>query len=256
MNLQSHNVRKFNRFELKYILPIKQAENLKSDLLAYLEPDSHGNSQGSYPVSSLYYDSPDLRCYWEKVEGIKFRRKLRIRSYQPYDALFPDDNVFVEIKQRVDRITQKKRIFITYQQALNLCQDEKQPDNEDLDQTICNEIFAYKFHYQLLPTAIVRYQRQALIGTDYDLGLRVTFDTQITGQVSPLHLHESENMLPILSPDLCVMEIKVNERIPYWITELVAIHNLQLTRISKYCRCIEANNLQYKSSLLSFMHTS
>ena len=202
MNLQSHNVRKFNRFELKYIIPIKQAEMLKSDLLAYLEPDNHGNSQGSYPVSSLYFDSPDLRCYWEKIEGIHFRRKLRIRSYQSYDVLAPDDKVFVEIKQRLDRITQKKRVFTTYQQALDLCLDEKQPEDENIDQMICNEIFAYKFHYQLLPTAIVRYQRQALMGTDYDLGLRVTFDTQITGQTNPLQLHEPENTLPILSPDL------------------------------------------------------
>ena len=35
------------------------------------------------------------------------------------------------------------------------------------------------------------------------------------------------------------VEIKVNERIPYWLTELVAAHNLSLFRISKYCRSIE-----------------
>ena len=36
-----------------------------------------------------------------------------------------------------------------------------------------------------------------------------------------------------------VMEIKVNERLPYWLTELVAAHNLQMVRVSKYCRSIE-----------------
>jgi hypothetical protein len=35
------------------------------------------------------------------------------------------------------------------------------------------------------------------------------------------------------------MEIKVNERIPYWLTEMLAAHNLNMTRISKYCRSIE-----------------
>ena len=40
-------------------------------------------------------------------------------------------------------------------------------------------------------------------------------------------------------PDQVVMEIKVNERIPYWLTELVAVHNLTLVRVSKYCRSIE-----------------
>lgn len=47
----------------------------------------------------------------------------------------------------------------------------------------------------------------------------------------------------MLPTHLTVMEIKVNERIPYWLTELVAAHNLQLARISKYCQSIEAANL-------------
>jgi hypothetical protein len=37
-----------------------------------------------------------------------------------------------------------------------------------------------------------------------------------------------------------VMEIKVNERIPYWLTELIAAHGLKMVRVSKYCRSIEA----------------
>jgi hypothetical protein len=44
----------------------------------------------------------------------------------------------------------------------------------------------------------------------------------------------------MLSPSLAVMEIKVNERIPYWLTEIIAAHDLQLVRVSKYCRSIDA----------------
>ena len=43
----------------------------------------------------------------------------------------------------------------------------------------------------------------------------------------------------LFPPEFVVMEIKVNERIPYWLTELVASNNLQIVRISKYCRSIE-----------------
>jgi len=35
------------------------------------------------------------------------------------------------------------------------------------------------------------------------------------------------------------MEIKVNERIPYWLTNMIAAHNLQRVGVSKYCRSIE-----------------
>jgi hypothetical protein len=36
------------------------------------------------------------------------------------------------------------------------------------------------------------------------------------------------------------MEIKVNERIPHWLTDLIAGHNLQRVGLSKYCRSIAA----------------
>jgi hypothetical protein len=53
----------------------------------------------------------------------------------------------------------------------------------------------------------------------FKTGLRVTFDTALTFQSHALHLHEQPADLPILSPNLAVMEIKVNERIPYWLKE-------------------------------------
>ena len=106
----SHLVRKFNRFELKYLLPLKAAEALKHDLRANLVPDDHGDEAGAYGLTSLYYDSPDFRFYWEKVDGIKFRRKLRIRCYAAAEPLTPQTPVFVEIKQRHNRVTQKRRV--------------------------------------------------------------------------------------------------------------------------------------------------
>jgi hypothetical protein len=35
------------------------------------------------------------------------------------------------------------------------------------------------------------------------------------------------------------MEIKVNKRIPDWISGLIAAQNLQMDRVSKYCSSIE-----------------
>jgi hypothetical protein len=36
------------------------------------------------------------------------------------------------------------------------------------------------------------------------------------------------------------MEIKVNERIPLWLTDMIAAHSLQRVGLSKYCRSVEA----------------
>jgi hypothetical protein len=70
--------------------------------------------------------------------------------------------------------------------------------------------------------------------------LRVTFDTNLSFQSHRLHIHEEPSALPMLSPNQVVMEIKVNERIPNWLTGLIADHNLKMVRVSKYCRSIEA----------------
>jgi hypothetical protein len=92
----------------------------------------------------------------------------------------------------------------------------------------------------LRPASLVRYDRQAFTGTGYDPGLRVTFDTSLSFQAGQLHLHEQPSGLPMLRANSVVMEIKVNERIPCWLTNMIAAHNLQRVGVSKYCRSIEA----------------
>lgn len=250
MTQLSHAIRAFNRFELKYLLSLKQAERFKTGLKSYLIPDEHGNSEGRYPLTSLYFDSADHRCYWEKIDGLYSRRKLRIRSYEPWQTLTADTPVFVEIKQRIDRVTQKRRAQLPYQQALQFCCTGSLPFYDARDEATIHEVSAFITDYRLQPVSIVRYDRQAYVGTNYDIGLRVTFDTQISSQPYPLDMQNESAGLLIVPADMTVMEIKVNERIPYWLTELVAFHNLKMIRMSKYCLGMEVTNQLSRSVTL------
>jgi hypothetical protein len=233
-------VHTFNRFELKYLIGLQQAAQFKAALQAYVVPDEHGHNDGRYTLSSLYYDSPDLCCYRENDDGLKFRRKLRIRRYETGQVFSDESPVFLEIKQRYDRVTQKRRLVLPYHQALRLCNDRQIPDHEPGDGPLIEEIYAFLWQYNLRPASLVRYERQAFTGTEYDRGLRVTFDTALSFQANQLHLHAQLSGLPLLPANLAVMEIKVNERIPAWLTALIAAHNLQRVGISKYCRSIDA----------------
>lgn len=235
----SHAIRKFDRFELKYLVPIPTAAKFKQSLRAYLVPDDHGDSSGRYRIASLYYDGPDLRFYREKIDGIRVRRKLRIRYYESCQPLNADSPVFVEIKQRVDRVTQKRRALLPYRDALQLCNERYVPEHDSQDTAAINEIVSMVWQYDLRPASIVRYTRQALVSPEYDIGLRVTFDTDLSYQVNRLELDNEPNGLPLFPAGWIVVEIKVNERIPNWLAELIALHNLNLVRISKYCRSIE-----------------
>jgi SPX domain protein involved in polyphosphate accumulation len=241
-------IRRFNRFELKYVADRRLVEAFRQELPARLERDPHG-VDGFYPIWSTYYDTPDLRFYWEKIDGEKFRRKLRIRHYGTPDELTGDTPVFAEIKQRVNRVTQKRRVRLPYAEALALCAGNPPEAVDPQDAAVLEEIETMVRQNMLRPTTVVGYVREAFFGRDEDSGLRVTIDSRIRGRDRDLDLRwlgEGENRY-IIPPHLSVVEMKVNERVPYWLTELVARHNISLIRVSKYCQSIERFGLAPRS---------
>ncbi|MFG2630672.1 polyphosphate polymerase domain-containing protein [Streptomyces sp. NPDC048473] len=230
----------FNRFELKYLVPVEQAAEIRDELAERMDQDLN-SPVGGYGVWSLYYDTPQLRFYWEKIEGLKFRRKLRIRHYGNLDGVTDESPVCVEIKQRVNRVTQKRRITLPYGTARRLCDERQMVEHSPKESPFIQEVLELVVRLNLQPTAITGYQREALVGRDADTGLRVTFDRRIRGRDRDFHfgIPTPENRFTI-PPHMSVMEIKVNERTPYWITDLAARRNLSLVRISKYVQSIEA----------------
>ncbi|MZD10425.1 VTC domain-containing protein [Streptomyces sp. SID5785] len=237
----------FNRFELKYLVPVDQAAEIRDELAERMDTDPY-SPVGGYGVWSLYYDSPQLRFYWEKIEGLKFRRKLRIRHYGNLDGVTDASPVCVEIKQRVNRVTQKRRITLPYGVARTLCDGRQMVEHSAKESAFIQEVLDLVVRLDLRPTAITGYQREALVGRAADTGLRVTFDRRIRGRDRDFDfgLQTPENRFTI-PPHMSVMEIKVNERTPYWITDLAARRNLNLVRISKYVQSVEAFGLAPRS---------
>ncbi|MEU4657953.1 polyphosphate polymerase domain-containing protein [Streptomyces sp. NPDC023723] len=237
----------FNRYELKYLVPVDQAAAIRAELGERMDQDPH-SPVGSYGVWSLYYDTPQLRFYWEKIEGLKFRRKLRIRHYGDLDGVTDESPVCVEIKQRVNRVTQKRRITLPYATARQLCDDREEIPHSPGERAFVHEVLELVVRLNLQPTAITGYQREALVGRDQDTGLRVTFDRRIRGRDRDFHFGTAnpENRF-IVPPHLTVMEIKVNERAPYWITDLAARRDLSLIRVSKYVQSVESFGLAPRS---------
>ncbi|TGN81266.1 polyphosphate polymerase domain-containing protein [Streptomyces bauhiniae] len=237
----------FNRFELKYLVPVEQAAEIRDELAERMDRDLY-SPVGGYGVWSLYYDTPQLRFYWEKIEGLKFRRKLRVRHYGDLDQVTDDSPVCVEIKQRVNRVTQKRRITLPYGVARQLCDGRQMVDHSPKESAFVQEVLELIVRLNLQPTALTGYQREALVGRAADTGLRVTFDRRIRGRDRDFHFGTAtpENRFTI-PPHMSVMEIKVNERTPHWITDLAARRNLNLVRISKYVQSVEAFGLAPRS---------
>ena len=95
------------RYEHKYIIRDDVAVSVRDFVSSYLDLDPFGATQPnfSYPVHSLYLDSPGLRLYQTTINGDKNRYKLRIRFYEDR----PKAPVYFEVKRRTNNTIAKER---------------------------------------------------------------------------------------------------------------------------------------------------
>jgi len=226
-------IRKFNRYELKYVLRFEEYQRVRDELAQFMQVDEHADAQGGYSISSLYYDSRELDCYRNKLDGVKYRRKLRVRTYMNSKS----DNGFVEIKQRINRTVQKRRIVLPIQDAYAICAGDQVclEGRDEVDHRTADEAHFLVRAMNLRPQCIITYRRFAFVGGRYDLGLRVTFDIMLKYRTIELDLSRRGPNHFFLPPDICIMEIKANERVPIWLTAFLGKHECKFSRISKYC---------------------
>ena len=72
-----------SRYEYKFKIPLDLIDDVRKFILPYTKFDpyleKHGNQR--YTVRSIYFDTPELDFYYEKIDGVKIRKKLRVRTY-------------------------------------------------------------------------------------------------------------------------------------------------------------------------------
>lgn len=243
-------IRRFNRYELKYVIDARRYRELLADLRHFVRPDPMGDGDGFYRVTSLYYDSPTFAAYRSKVDGLKFRRKLRLRVYPRGADPRSLTEGHVEIKQRVNRTVQKRRVVLPLAAAADLCRGvEPIGEFDALDQAVISEVHYMVRSQHLRPACIVAYRRQAFVTDRYDAGMRITFDMQLEARVTSLAVQQAAKLRPFLPRDRMIMEVKVNERVPHWAVALLAKHECTLQRYSKYCAALEREKARLENAL-------
>ncbi|MFI2228681.1 polyphosphate polymerase domain-containing protein [Nocardia testacea] len=236
----------FNRYEIKYFVDELRVPELRRELVSRMDSDPY-SPHGGYPVTSLYYDTPDLRFYWEKIEGLKFRRKLRMRLYGEPAECNDRTPVQIEIKQRVNRVTQKRRIALPYSAALRWLNGREEIECAPAQRPFVNEVTTLVGNLDLRPIVTTGYLREAFVGREADLGLRVTIDHRVHGRDRDFHFASGAQNRSTIPPKLAIVELKANERVPYWATDLTARLNMSVIRVSKYCQSVEAFALAPRS---------
>src|SRR5690625_793644 len=228
----------FRRKEQKYLISSQQYLELVDRMQPYMRPDKYG-VDGKYTISSLYFESPDRKIYYETKNKLKFRQKLRLRVY---DDANTTSTAFFEVKQKHKKVVNKRRMLLPLHEAYRYLNDEENniamEDYETSNQQVFREIDHFRSLYELQPEMIVSYDRKALHGI-YDDELRVTFDLNLRCRHDDLLLENGPYGENFIDEDLVVLEVKVNHSVPLWLTRILQELECEQRSASKYCTSFE-----------------
>jgi hypothetical protein len=226
------------RFELKYQISESKAAAVEKFIQQYLQPDRYCKLQptGSYPIASLYLDSPDLKLCRESVTGKKNRFKLRIRGYND-DPAYPK---FFEIKRRLNFVIIKDRHRVSNRDIDKLLGGGPLPERYySTEQKSLKQFLFYQQSLCARPIIQIKYLRRAYEDDSINR-VRVTFDRQLSFRVTdkPVVLLGGSGWRRHPINDV-ILEIKFTSKFPAWLTRLVRCVELQQQSFSKYTNCIQ-----------------
>ncbi|MEX2299859.1 MAG: polyphosphate polymerase domain-containing protein [Bryobacterales bacterium] len=223
------------RAELKFLISHEEKVALLERWKRHLVKDRFMKHDSGTPILSLYYDTPDLAFYHEKLDGVPFRNKVRLRTYGT--RFQPGQATFIEIKQRHGDYIRKFR-----QKIENYCDCHLNPKHWSFDtaETQCAFGVLTERH-RLLPCVQVWYQREVYESV-VEPGVRVSFDSCLTA----IHPHQRLTTDHIFDPRTrmmpetrVVLEVKSNNGTPRWAEEGARLVELVQIPVPKYVMAVE-----------------
>ena len=211
------------RYEMKYILSKEQTDYLLANLQGRMEPDRYGKTS----IASLYFDTPSYRLIRTSVERPDYKEKIRLRSY----GLATDDSpVYLELKRKAFGIVYKRRVQTSIPDVEKFFTGNGSISGK---KQIVREITTFRDYYRsLVPTCLIIYDRTAYFepGTD----LRLTIDENPRYRVDDLNLTHSMEGTSLLPDGWTILEIKVQDAMPLWLSEILSKGKIYKNSFSKY----------------------
>lgn len=197
---------------------------LRSRLKAVMQTDPHA-PDGRYAIRSLYFDNDRDKALREKLDGVNYREKFRLRYYNG-DVNF----IRLEKKSKVNGLCRKESVLLTPAQVQALLAGE-------LDDTdpLTREFLSKMRSQRLAPKTLVDYTREAYIFAPGNV--RVTLDYNIrTGLNGTDFLNPDCIMVPAGDAP-AILEVKWDEYLPDIIQDLIQMPHRRVGAFSKYAAC-------------------
>lgn len=214
------------REEKKFLINLEEFRRKSHTLSDLMLQDPHNGTHG-YTIRSLYFDTVYDTDFFEKLEGVEVRRKIRLRCYGP-----DSDFAKLEIKQKQGAVQVKRSLSLTRAdaQALICGRPEVLLSYDDEFARECYGLLQYRCYR---PKTIVEYNRTAFIAKENKI--RVTFDADIRATESSFDLFSDTLPLnPVLDPFGAVLEVKFNGFLLDYIRSFINSINKSELSVSKY----------------------
>lgn len=241
------------RFELKYLINEEMALKVRDFLTSYIGFDEYsvGKPNFSYPVHSIYLDSDDLKMYWDTINGVKNRFKLRMRYY---DAN-PKSPVFFEIKRRMNNCIMKQRggvrqEFVEYLLSGHLPREEHLLSKAPKQMIALHRFCELMSQVHAKPKVHIFYMREAYVSSDDKH--RVTIDRNVYGEENLKLSCKTEMKNPVRAwPEgIVILELKFTNKFPNWFRDLVRMAGVMQCGAAKYVESIQGLGSQRVQSAL------
>ena len=220
------------RHELKYQISLGEAALLSTRLRMTLAQDPHAaKNGGSYFIRSLYFDDPYETAVEEKVAGVEFRDKIRIRIYN-----LSDSSIKLERKHKNGQFILKQSVRLSREECDALVAGDctfllyrKEP--------FAKQMFEEFRTRQLRPKVLVDYDREPFVFPLEDV--RITLDRNIRTAMRCTDLFSARAVTYPATEytDCCILEVKFNQYLPGYVRMLLQLGAAQHTAASKYLFC-------------------
>ncbi len=207
------------RYEHKYLLEYSKYATIKG-IISPIFSDSN-NKFTKYNVNSLYYDTPNLDYFYQKINGEHRHVKVRLRTYN--NNFYDQEKYWLETKTKV-----KERIVKIRSEVNEIPTPESWLSLNRMD------LLVERAKYKLKPSCFINYEREAFEMFYNEEKLRITFDHNMTASPSSDDSFK-KYILDYKDKNQVLMEIKNHEsNYPQFIKNILSSISLKRVYFSKY----------------------
>lgn len=216
------------RHEWKHEIDASDLIAIRQRLRAVAKPDKH-TADGKYFIRSLYFDNLADQALREKLDGVNWREKFRLRYYNLDPSL-----IRLEKKSKRGGLSQKQSADLTAAEAQAIVEG-RLDWMADSGRPLIQELYSKMLSRGLRPKTIVDYTREPFV---YAPGnVRITLDYDIRSGLGCTDFLNPNCVTVPAGRARIILEVKWDEFLPAIIRDAVQLEGRHAAAFSKYAAC-------------------